>query len=230
MSAPSTRGRESGAPEWRRFADRADGGRKLAAALAAYAHEPDVIVLALPRGGVPVGYEVARALGAPLDVFVVRKLGFPGHPELAMGAIASGGAYVLNEDLIRRAGVSEEVLVRVAERELEEIARREGEYRGVRPALDPRGKRVLLVDDGLATGATMRAAVLAVRKKDPARVVVAVPVAAPDSCDELLAVADDVVCPVRPRRLRAIGLWYENFDQITDDQVRAILLADPSRG
>jgi len=225
MPAPTrSQHHEIGAPTWR-YADRREGGHRLAAALASYAHKPGVVVLALPRGGVPVGYEVARALEAPLDVFMVRKLGFPGHPELAMGAIASGGSYVLNEDLVRRSGVSQEVLAQVAERELEEIERREHEYRGVRPALDPRGLEVILVDDGLATGATMRAAILALRQQSPARVVVAIPVAAPDSCEELGEVADEVVCPVRPRRLRAIGLWYEDFAQITDAQVRDFLTA-----
>jgi putative phosphoribosyl transferase len=214
-------GRLGSAPQ--RFADRRDAGRRLARELAQYAGRADVLVLALPRGGLPVGYEVARALGAPLDVFVVRKLGFPGHEELAMGAIASGGVCVLNEDLVRRVGVPREVIAHVSERETLEIARRERAYRGTRPPLDPHGMIVILVDDGLATGATMKAAVQAVRAKDPARVVVAIPVAATRSCDEMEAVADEVVCAITSDAFRAVGLWYEDFEQVTDEEVRELL-------
>ncbi|MDB5219533.1 MAG: putative phosphoribosyl transferase [Myxococcaceae bacterium] len=216
--------RQLATSSWR-FIDRRDGGRRLADALSGYAGTPGLVVLALPRGGVPVGYEVALALGAALDVFVVRKLGFPNHPELAMGAIASGGACVLNEDLIRRSGISDAVVSRVAARELREIARREHEYRDGRPPLPLGGKTVILVDDGLATGATMRSAVEAVREQAPARLVVAIPIAAPESCREMRTVADDVVCAMTPEPLRAVGLWYENFEQITDAEVRALLVA-----
>ena len=213
-------------PTWSgRFADRREGGRALAVALGASARVPGVVVLALPRGGVPVGYEVAMALEAPLDVFIVRKLGFPGHPELAMGAIASGGACVLNETLVARAGISDEVIARVAARELEEIARRQREYRGARPPLSLRGRTVILVDDGLATGATMRVAVEAVREQAPARLVVGVPVAAPDTCREMRDVADEVVCAITPEPFRAVGHWYEDFEQTTDDEVRDLLAA-----
>jgi len=208
-----------------RFADRREGGRKLADALGAYAGLPGVIVLALPRGGVPVGFEVATALAAPLDVFIVRKLGFPGHPELAMGAIASGGACVLNQALITRAGISEEIVAGVAARELEEIARREQEYRDGRPPLSLGGATVILVDDGLATGATMRVAVEAVREQAPARLVVGVPIAAPDTCRQMRDVADDVVCAITPEPFRAVGHWYEDFEQTTDDEVRELLAA-----
>jgi putative phosphoribosyl transferase len=211
------------APSSWRFVDRRDGGKKLAAALGAYAGVPGVVVLALPRGGVPIGYEVARALGAPLDVFIVGKLGFPDHPELAMGAIASGGAGVLNEDLIRKSGISDEEVARVAAREVEEIARREREYRGSRSALDVRGRTVILVDDGLATGATMRAAVLALREQGPARLVVGVPVAAPASCRDMRSIADEVVCAITPEPFGAVGLWYEDFEQTTDAEVRELL-------
>jgi predicted phosphoribosyltransferase len=206
-----------------RFTDRHDAGRKLALDLAEYTHGRDVIVFALPRGGVPIGYEVARALDVPLDVFMVRKLGFPGHEELAMGAIASGGICVLNEELVERIGVPQHVIDQVAARELQEIARREREYRGMRRALVPAGKTVILVDDGLATGATMRAAAQAVRAQDPARVVVAVPVAATQSCEEMRAVADEVVCSIASDEFHAVGLWYEDFEQVSDEEVRALL-------
>jgi predicted phosphoribosyltransferase len=188
-----------------------------------YANRPDVIVLALPRGGVPVGYEVARALGAPLEVFVVRKLGLPWHDELAMGALASGGVMVLDEDLIRAARVSEDEIRRVAAMEQAELERRERQYRGNRPFPDLRGKTVILADDGLATGASMRAAVAALREKGPARVVVAVPVASPETCDAFRDIADEIVCAVTPEPFHAVGLWYEDFSQTTDDEVRALL-------
>jgi putative phosphoribosyl transferase len=213
--------RSRSAPQ--RFADRQDAGRRLARDLTDYAGRNDVLVFALPRGGVPVGYEVARALAAPLDVFMVRKLGFPGHEELAMGAIASGGVCVLNDDLVRRVGVSRDVIDHVAAMEMREIARREREYRGLRPLLDPHGMTVILVDDGLATGATMRAAVEAVRAQHPARVVVAVPVAATHSCEDMRDIADEVVCAVASDEFRAVGLWYDDFDQVSDDDVRELL-------
>jgi predicted phosphoribosyltransferase len=206
-----------------RFADRHEAGARLAALLGGYAGRSDVLVLALPRGGVPVGCEVAQRLGAPLDVFLVRKLGFPGHRELAMGAIASGDIIVLNEDLVRREGITDREIARVAAREAHEIARREREYRGLRPQLDPRARTVILVDDGLATGATMRAAAKAVRERAPAHLVIAVPVAAPDTCEEMQAAADEVVCAITPPALRAVGLWYDDFTQVTDDEVRALL-------
>lgn len=205
------------------FANRPAGGRALARMLAPYAGRNDTLVLALPRGGVPVGFEVARALDAPLDVLTVRKLGFPGHSELAMGALATGGVCVLNEDLVTGHGISRETVAKVAEREAREIVRRESNYRRLEPPLDPRGRTVVLVDDGLATGATMRAAVLAVRAQDPAAIVVAVPVAAEESLEEIEAIADAVVCPLVPPSLRAVGLWYENFEQVTDAEVRSLL-------
>jgi predicted phosphoribosyltransferase len=206
-----------------RYRDRRDGGRQLAAALAQYANRRDVIVLALPRGGVPVGFEVATQLGAPLEVFVVRKLGVPGHEELAMGALASGGVRVLDEDLMRVAGVSAEEVQRITEAEQAELDRREREYRGDRPFPDVRGKTAILVDDGLATGASMRAAVAALRLDGPARIVVAVPVAAPETCDAFQSIADDVVCPVTPESFQAVGLWYDDFSQTTDDEVHELL-------
>jgi predicted phosphoribosyltransferase len=208
------------------FLDRAEAGRALAADLAAYADRDDVIVLALPRGGVPVGYEVARALRAPLDVFLVRKLGVPGHEELAMGAIASGGVRVLNPTVVRSLAIPESVIERVAARERQELARREQAYRGGRPPPDPRGKVVVLVDDGLATGSTMRAAAAAVRRRQPAKVVVAVPVAAAETCDEFrdgVKDVDAVVCARTPEPFHAVGLWYGDFSQTTDEEVRDLL-------
>ncbi|MEX0891041.1 MAG: phosphoribosyltransferase [Gemmatimonadota bacterium] len=207
-----------------RFHDRIDAGRRLAEALVDdYGGRDDLLVLGLPRGGVPVAREVARALDAPLDIFLVRKLGVPGHPELAMGAIATGGVVVLNEDVVRMANVTEEDIGHVERQETEELRRREQAYRGDRAAPDLAGRTVLLVDDGLATGATMRAAALAVREQDPASVVVAVPVAAPETCASFRDLADDVVCARTPEPFQAVGRWYEFFDQTTDDEVRAIL-------
>ncbi len=208
-----------------RFRDRREAGRRLAARLRKYANRPDVMVLALPRGGVPVGYEVANALGVPLDVFVVRKLGLPGHDELAMGALASGGVRVLDEGLIRAARVSDDDINRVTATEQAELERRETHYRGDRGALDLHGTTVVLVDDGLATGATMRAAVAALRQKGPARIVVAVPVAAPETCDAFRDIADEIVCAVTPEPFHAVGLWYDDFSQTTDDEVRTLLEA-----
>ena len=208
-----------------RFRDRTDAGRRLAAKLADYAGRDDVIVLALPRGGVPVGAEVANALGAPLDVFLVRKLGAPGREELAMGAIASGGVRVLNPDVVDQLQIPTKWIDVVAAREGEELARREAAYRDGRPAPDVRGKTVILVDDGLATGASMKAAVAALRDLGPARVVVAVPVGAPETCQELGALADEVVCAVTPDPFYAVGSWYADFEQTTDEEVRELLAA-----
>ena len=208
-----------------RFRDRRDAGEQLAGKLQAYASLPDVMVLALPRGGVPVAYEVARALGAPLDVLTVRKLGVPGQPELALGAIATGGARVLNEEVVRGLGLSDEIIRAVAEREGRELKRRERTYRGGRAGLELRGRTILLIDDGIATGATMRAAVAAVREQAPARLVVAVPVGAAEVCNQLRCVVDEVVCVRTPEPFFAVGQWYENFPQTTDDEVRELLAA-----
>jgi len=206
-----------------RYHDRRDAGRRLSAMLRAYVNRRDVVVLALPRGGVPVAYEVASALGAPLDVFVVRKLGLPAHEELAMGALASGGVRVLDDELIRIARVSAEDLQRVTAIEQAELKRRERLYRGERPFPDVRGKTAILIDDGLATGSTMRAAVAALRLEGPARIVVAVPVAASETCDAFLSIADDVVCAYTPEPFHAVGLWYDDFEQTTDEEVHELL-------
>jgi predicted phosphoribosyltransferase len=206
-----------------RFCNRNEAGQFLAQRLMKYANRPDVIVLALPRGGVPVAFEVARALNAPLDVFLVRKLGLPEREELAMGAIATGGVRVLNEEVIQVLRVPDEVIDAVADQEQQELERRERLYRGDRPPPDVRGKVVLLVDDGLATGSTMRAAVAALRKQCPARIVVAVPVGAPDTCDEFREEADEVVCARTPEPFYAVGLWYADFSQTTDAEVHDLL-------
>jgi erythromycin esterase-like protein/predicted phosphoribosyltransferase len=203
--------------------DRRDAGRLLAEKLAAYANRPDALVLALPRGGVPVAYEVARALGAPLDVFVVRKLGVPGYEELAMGAVATGGVRVLNDQLVERLGIPEQMIDAVAARELQELARRERRYRGGRPPPDVRGRTVILVDDGLATGATMHAAIEALRQQKPTRIVVAVPTASPEICEEMNTKADDVICAITPEPFQAVGRWYQDFSQTTDEEVEALL-------
>jgi predicted phosphoribosyltransferase len=208
-----------------RFDDRRAAGRVLARELADYAGRRDVVVLALPRGGVPVGFEVARALGAPLDVFVVRKLGVPGHSELAMGALASGGTMTINERVVVGLGIAEELIQRVADAERHELLRRERVYRPDRPLLPLTGRIVLLVDDGLATGATMRAAVLAVRAHQPSSVVVAVPSAPPDTVEELAETADAVICPRTPANFVAVGAAYTDFRQTTDDEVRRLLAA-----
>jgi predicted phosphoribosyltransferase len=205
------------------FRDRTDAGQRLAAKLAKYAGRPDVIVLALPRGGVPIGYEVARALGAPLDVFLVRKLGVPGREELAMGAIASGGVRVVNDEVVQALGITDEELDAAAAEQEQELQRREEAYRDGRPAPDLAGKTVILVDDGLATGSTMRAAVEAVRQHDPARVVVAVPVGAGDTCRAFRQIADEVVCVQAPEPFFAVGNWYGEFTQTTDDEVTELL-------
>ena len=205
------------------FRDRTDAGRQLAAKLALYAGRTDVRVLALPRGGVPVAFEVAKALRAPLDVFLVRKLGLPGHEELAIGAIASGGIRVLNEDVVRRFRVSDDVIDAVAAEEEKELDRRERLYRGDRPTTDVRDHTVILVDDGLATGATMRAAVVALRQQRPARIVVAVPVGAAETCAEFETEADDTVCAHTPKPFYGVGMWYDDFSQTTDEEVRELL-------
>jgi putative phosphoribosyl transferase len=209
--------------ESRRFRDRTEAGRLLGEQLREYAGRDDLIVLALPRGGVPVGYEVAKALGAPLDVFIVRKLGVPGHEELAMGAIATGGVAVLDEGLIRAVRIGRADIERVVATELRELERREARYRGGRDPPDLTGKTVILVDDGLATGSTMRAAAIAVRRCNPARIVVAVPVASPQTCDDFLDDVDEVLCVLTPRPFHAVGLWYEDFSQLSDDEVRNLL-------
>jgi len=205
------------------FRDRVDGGRRLAGLLNAYARRADVVVLALPRGGVPVAFEVARELKAPLDVFVVRKLGVPGHPELAMGAIASGGVRVLSDDLIRELAIPRSLVEQVSAREQLELERRERAYRGDRVMPSLQHHTVILVDDGLATGATMEAAVRAARTHEPARIVVAVPVGAEETCARLRETADEVVCAATPEPFRAVGLWYDRFDQTTDEEVMALL-------
>lgn len=205
------------------FRDRREAGRRLASALGAYAGARDLLVLGLPRGGVPVAYEVARALGAPLDVFVVRKLGVPGHEEFAMGAIATGGARFVDRAVVRELGISTADVERVAETERRELERREREYRGDRPPPDVAGRTVLLVDDGLATGASMRIAVYALRQERPGRIVVAVPVAAPESCEAVRDSADDVICALTPEPFYAVGLWYQDFRPTTDEEVHELL-------
>jgi predicted phosphoribosyltransferase len=205
------------------FRDRREAGRLLAEKLAPYANRPDVLVLALPRGGVPVAYEVARALGAPLDVFVVRKLGVPGYEELAMGAVATGGVRVLNDQIVDRLGIPDHLIDAVAAREQQELSRRELLYRGGRPPPNIRGRTVILVDDGLATGATMHAAIQALRQQQPARIVVAVPTASPETCEEMRAEVDDVICAITPEPFHAVGLWYQDFSQTTDEEVRDLL-------
>ena len=205
------------------FRDRRDAGRLLAEKLAAYANRPDVLVLALPRGGVPVAYEVARKLGAPLDVFVVRKLGVPGHEELAMGAVATGGVRVLNDQLVEQLGIPDQMIDAVAARERQELARRERLYRGGRRPPDVRGRTVILVDDGLATGATMYAAIEALRKQNPGRIVVAVPTASPETCEEMKVKADHVICAITPDPFQAVGRWYQDFSQTSDEEVADLL-------
>lgn len=205
------------------FQDRFDAGKRLAAALAKYAGRPDVLVLALPRGGVPVGFEVARALRAPLDVFIVRKLGVPGQEELAMGALATGGVVVLNREVVSGLGIPGEVVNQVAEREREELERREHAYRDDRPPLRVAGKSAILVDDGLATGSTMRAAVAALRRQGPARIVVGVPVAASEICELFAREVGEAVCLITPPQFYAVGMWYQDFSQTTDEEVRDLL-------
>lgn len=205
------------------FRDRYDAGRKLARYLAHLANEPNLVVLALPRGGVPVAYEVAQALGAPLDVFLVRKLGLPGHEELAMGAIASGGVRVLNEDVVRHLHVPPSIIEQVTRQEAAELERRRQQYRGKHPFPSLDNATVILVDDGLATGASMRAAVTALRQLPLRRLIVAVPVGAAQTCDQLRSLADEVICVITPEDFGAVGLWYRNFEQTTDEEVQALL-------
>ena len=205
------------------YRDRIEAGKKLAELLKQYANRQDVLVLALPRGGVPVAFEVANALHTPLDIFLVRKLGVPGHEELAMGAIATGGVRVLNEDVVGYLDIPGEIIDAVAADEARELERRERLYRGDRPLPDVRGKTVLLIDDGLATGSTMRAAAAALRKQQPARIVVAVPVSAPETCDEFRMEVDEIICAAVPEPFQGVGLWYEDFSQTTDQEVRDLL-------
>jgi putative phosphoribosyl transferase len=205
------------------YRDRSHAGRELASKLREYASRPDVIVLALPRGGVPVAFEVATALRAPLDVFIVRKLGVPGHEEYAMGAIATGGVRVVDERVVRAAGVTRAELDAVTAEEQRELERREHQYRGDRPPPNVAGRTAILVDDGLATGSTMRAAVEALRQEGAARVVVAVPIAPPETCDAFREIVDDIVCARTPEPFYSVGLWYEDFSQTTDEEVRELL-------
>jgi putative phosphoribosyl transferase len=205
------------------FHNRTDAGKFLATKLTRYKGRPDVLVLGLPRGGVPVAFEVAKSLSAPLDVFLVRKLGLPGFEEAAMGAIASGGILVLNEEILRRLPMADQFVGKVLERERQELKRLENVYRAGMPEIDVQGQVVILVDDGLATGSTMRAAAQALRKKNPKRLVVAVPVGAPDTCEEFRAEVDEVICGVEPEAFHAVGLWYEDFSQTTDEEVQSLL-------
>ena len=206
-----------------RFRDRREAGRRLAERLENYAGRSDTIVLGLPRGGVPVAYEVASALHLPLDVFVVRKLGTPWHQELAMGALASGGVRVINQDLVRELNVPASEVERITRREQRELVRRERLFRGDRPFPDVTGKTVLLIDDGLATGATMQVAVAALRQKGAQRVVVGVPVASPDTCDAFRDITDDIVCVFTPEPFYAVGFWYDDFGQMSDEEVHDLL-------
>ena len=205
------------------FRDRHEAGRFLAERLATYTDRSDVVILALPRGGVPVAFEVAAALHVPLDVMVVRKLGVPGHEELAMGAIASGGVQVVNQEVVRHLGLSQAVLESAAATEYQELTRRERAYRGNREVATVEGRTVILVDDGLATGSTMRAAVAALRQRNPARIVIAVPTAAPDTCDEMKVAVDEMVCATTPTPFYGVGQWYDDFSQTTDEEVRDLL-------
>ena len=207
----------------RQFRHRLDAGKRLAVRLVRYRNRPDVLVMAIPRGGVPVAYEVAKALAVPLDVIVVRKLGLPGQPELAMGAIASGGVRVLNEDVVRALRIPERTIDSVAALETAELERRERSYRGERPAEDPTGRTVILVDDGLATGSSMQAAIAALRARGAASIVVAVPVGPPSTCLEISRLADELVCLKHPAFFAAVGEWYADFNPTTDDEVRQLL-------
>jgi putative phosphoribosyl transferase len=205
------------------FRDRAEAGRFLALKLAAHTGRQDTVILALPRGGVPVAFEVAKGLNAPLDVFIVRKLGVPGQEELALGATATGKVRVLNQDIITALGISDEVIESVIAKEERELQRREQLYRGNRPPCPTEGKTVILVDDGLATGSTMHAAVLALKLRRPARVIAAVPVAAVSTCEEFKDEVDEIVCAATPKSFYAVGQWYEDFSQTTDAEVQELL-------
>lgn len=205
------------------YRDRTDAGKHLAEHLEKYSNRDDVLVLALPRGGVPVAYEVAKALRAPLDTFVVRKLGLPGQEELAIGAIASGGIRVINSDVVDYLNVPARVVDAVVDAELRELERRERLYRGNRPEPDVSGKTVILVDDGLATGSTMRAAAEALRQQNPAKLVVAVPLSAAQTCDEYRMGVDEIICAKTPEPFMAVGMWYRDFSQTTDEEVRELL-------
>ena len=207
------------------FSDRREAGRELARLLPASLRSDDVVVLALPRGGVPVAFEIAQVLGAPLDVFLVRKLGTPGHPELAMGAIASGGIRVLNDEVVEYLNIPADLIDAVAEREQAELERREAAYRQGRPMPSLRNRTIILVDDGLATGSTMKAAVEAAKHEQPTRVIVAVPVGAPETCRELGKRADEVICARMPTPFSAVGQWYRDFTQTTDEEVKTLLTA-----
>jgi putative phosphoribosyl transferase len=212
----------------RRFRNRREAGRLLAGRLADRAGLPRLLVLALPRGGVPVGFEVAETLEAPLDVFVVRKIGVPGYEELAMGAVASGGTRVVNEEVVAALGLTDDQFAAAAAAETAELERRERLYRGDRPSVDAHGRNVILVDDGLATGSTMRAAALAVRAQEPESLAVAVPVAAKETCNEFQADVDEIVCALTPEPFLAVGVWYDDFRPTSDDEVRELLaLAAP---
>ncbi|HHT0593424.1 TPA: phosphoribosyltransferase [Legionella anisa] len=205
------------------YDDRYQAGRVLVDSLKSYAKRTDVIVLALPRGGVPVGYEIATKLSLPLDIFIVRKLGVPGHEELAMGAIASGGITVLNEEVVNSLHIPTESIDKIQKSEQNELLRRERVYRGTKPAPELLGKTIILVDDGIATGYTMRAAIAALKQKKPAKLIVAIPVAARSTCDEIAPLVDEIICPMRPVSFYAVGLWYNDFSQTTDDEVMQLL-------
>ena len=206
-----------------RFKNRSDAGKKLAAKLHIYADRSDTVVLGLPRGGIPVAFEVARELGVPLDVFVVRKLGVPGHEELAMGAIASGNVVIMNESIVHSLGISKESFDSVVKQQKIELKRREQMYRGVRGHIDVKDRTVILVDDGLATGATMKAAIAALRLQKPKNIVVAVPAAAPETCEEMGQKSEDIVCAITPDPFFSVGSWYEDFSQTTDEEVQRLL-------
>lgn len=206
-----------------RYRDRYDAGKILAESLTPYARQPDVLILALPRGGVPVAFEVASALSLPLDVFVVRKLGAPQHKELAMGALASGNVSVFNESVVKGLQISKESIEEAIAEESKELRRRELAYRGETPLPSLAGKTIILIDDGIATGATIRAAIKALRVSKPKNIVVAVPVAETSTCEEIATIADKVICPLKPVYFNAVGEWYEDFSQTTDDEVRALL-------
>ena len=205
------------------FRDRTEAGQVLASKLTKYLNQVNTVILALPRGGVPVAYEIGKELGLPVDIFVVRKLGVPGHEELAMGAIASGGVRHINRDVVDQLRIDSETIDVASRREQKEIERREQLYRGQRPPVDVRNKTVILVDDGLATGSTMRAAIAALRQHRPARIVVAVPAAAPQTCSEIAAEVDEIICAATPEPFYAVGQWYQEFSQTTDEEVRDLL-------